>query len=58
MVEAAPVGDGLVRNYEYARWRDDKEAEPGHSRELISVNVEPQYYDNLGGQPFMTADPV
>ena len=48
MVEAAPVqGDGLVRNFEYARWRTDKEAEPGHSHELISVNVEPQYYDNL-----------
>ena len=49
MVEANPLGDGLVRNTNYGKWREDKEAEEGYSKELIAFNVEPQFYDNLAG---------
>ena len=47
MVEAVPTdpvvsgGDGIRRTYRYATWREDKKADPGHSRELISVRVDP-----------------
>ena len=49
MVQANPVqGDGIVRNTEYGKWREDKEAEQGYSRELINHQIEPKYYDDLG----------
>jgi len=40
------AGDGVVRNIIYAKWRTDKPAEPGHSHELVNINLEPKYYDN------------
>ena len=49
MVQANPVqGDGIERNTEYGKWREDKEAERGYSRELINHQIEPKYYDDLG----------
>ena len=41
-------GDGIVRNTPYGKWREDKEAEPGYSRELINHKIDPKYYDDLG----------
>ena len=43
-------GDGIVRSFQYARFRTDKAPEPGYSAELISNNVPPEYFDNLEGQ--------
>ena len=54
MVQAGPAGadaDGIVRRTQYARFRTDKEATPGYTRELISNRVEAQYYDDLDAQP-------
>jgi hypothetical protein len=42
-------GDGIERNVMYARWRDHS-PEPGYSRELINLNVDPKFYDDLGAQ--------
>ncbi len=50
MVESN-LGDGVVRNTIYAKWRDDKPATPGYSRELVSVNLDPKFYDNMEQQP-------
>ena len=41
---------------QYGRWRDDKEAEPGHSRELVSVNTAKEFYDNLAAQPHLNKE--
>ena len=41
-------GDGIVRDVLYGKFREDKEAEEGYTRELLNVRVPPQYYDNLG----------
>ena len=41
--------DGIVRPLTYAKWRMDKEAEPGHSRELVATTLDPKFYDNIGG---------
>ena len=49
MVERA-VNDQTARNVIYAKWRDDKPAEPGYSRELISVEVDPKNYDDIDSQ--------
>lgn len=49
MVEAA--GDGVARNLIYAKFRQDKAPETGYSRELVSVNLDPKYYDDLSSQP-------
>jgi len=52
MVEKiGPNGDGVVRPLMYAKFRNDVPAEPGYSRELINVNLDPKYYDDLEGQP-------
>lgn len=45
------LGDGIVRNEIYAKWRTDKEAEKGYSRELVGVNLDPKYYDDMDNQP-------
>jgi hypothetical protein len=47
MVEATSSGDGVVRNFQYAKFRTDKAATPGYSAELISNQVEPAFYDDL-----------
>lgn len=39
MVEATVQGDGIVRNVQYAVWRNDVEQQEGYSRELINVNA-------------------
>lgn len=49
-------GDGVVRNSIYATWREDKKAEAGYSRELISVRTPKQFMDNLAGQPNASED--
>lgn len=36
MVEPSETGDGVVRNYIYGSFREDKPADPGHTRELVS----------------------
>ncbi len=52
MVELQYIeGDGVQRNITYAKWREDKPAEPGYSRELVSVDLEPKYYDSLNTIP-------
>jgi hypothetical protein len=38
MVEATQ-GDGVVRNVQYAVWRNDIEQQEGHSRELVSIHA-------------------
>jgi hypothetical protein len=59
MVESTQVeGDGVNRTVEYAAFRTDKEAAPGHSRELISNRVDPKYYDDLDGQPRAEDNPT
>jgi len=58
MVEANPRGDGIVRSVNYGKWREDKEAEEGYSRELLNYDVEPQFYDNLGAIPFLNEGPT
>lgn len=50
MVEATQ-GDGVNRPVIYARWREDKEAQPGHTRELISVDTPKEFWDNHNGMP-------
>lgn len=49
MVEATdvPAPGDLI----YARWRQDKPAEQGYSRELISVDLETQYWDDNTNMP-------
>ena len=48
MVQANPVqGDGVVRDTIYGKWREDKEAEEGYSRELVNAQLDPKYYDDL-----------
>lgn len=39
MVEANVQGDGIVRNIQYAHFRNDVEQQEGYSRELINVNA-------------------
>jgi len=46
-----PAGDGINRPIRYASFRTDKPATPGHSAELISDTVDPQYFDNLDKVP-------
>ena len=43
----------MRRHVTYAKWREDKPAEEGYSRELICINTQPAHYDNLNGQPFL-----
>jgi len=56
MVESSDQGDGLVRNLIYAKWRTDIKAEKGYSRELVSVNLKPEYYDNIENNPGYSPD--
>ena len=54
MVQANPVsGDGIVRDTPYGKWREDKEAEQGYSRELINHRIAPRFYDDLDSLPFL-----
>lgn len=50
-------GDGLERPIQYAKFRTDKTASPGYSRELISVNVDPKYYDRMHEVPLPEHSP-
>lgn len=50
MVEATQ-GDGIIRNVPYGKWRTNKEAEHGYSRELVHYQLEEKFYDNLSGIP-------
>lgn len=40
----------------YAKWREDKPADKGYSKELISVKTDPKYYDNLDAIPLLYKD--
>jgi len=44
-------GDGIVRNTPYAVWRDDKEPEKGYSRELVSVDLHRDHWEDLSTRP-------
>ena len=44
-------GDGIVRNYQYAVWRDDKEPTQGYSRELVNKNLKKEYWEDLSLRP-------
>lgn len=35
----------------YGEFRKDKEADPGYSRELLSTDLDPMYYDRMDEQP-------
>lgn len=54
MVESTNQGDGINRPVIYAKWRDDKEATPGFSRELISVKTPREFWDNHAAMPAWT----
>ena len=56
MVQANPEGDGIERTVPYAKFRDDKPAETGYSAELVNIDIDPQFYDDLAGQPFLRSD--
>jgi len=49
-------GDGVVRNIQYAIWRDDKSPSAGYSRELVSINLKPEYYDKMNEKPRYNKD--
>ena len=52
MVESTEAaGDGIVRDTQYAKFREDKEASPGYSRELIANTVDVAHYDDLNQCP-------
>ena len=52
MVESATTqGDGIARNVIYAKWRDDKEADPGFSKELVNIDTPPECYDDPNSLP-------
>jgi len=44
-------GDGVVRNTQYAVWRDDKEPEKGYSRELVHKDLDRKYWEDLSLRP-------
>ena len=49
MVEARQdtLGDGNERPVQYAKFREDKPAQPGYTKELISVLVPEDQYDSM-----------
>lgn len=52
MVESTTSpGDGLNRPVMYAKFRDDKEAEPGYSRELVNVDTPVEVLDDMDSLP-------
>jgi hypothetical protein len=51
MVESTLEGDGIARPITYAIWRDDKPAQEGYSRELISIDTPREFWDNYEGMP-------
>ena len=53
MVQATNAGDGIERRVQYGKWREDKPAEEGYSRELVNQGLDPQYYDRLDELPFL-----
>jgi len=40
-----------VRDFIYAKWRTDKEAQAGYSRELVSIKLPEEYYDRVREMP-------
>ena len=46
------MGDGIVRSFQYAKFRDDKPASPGYSPELVNIEIDPKYYDDLTAMPY------
>ena len=53
MVEATNTtpGDGLERPVMYAKWRDDKPADAGYSKELVNVDTPVEVLDNMDSLP-------
>jgi hypothetical protein len=51
MVESSTATDGIARNVLYAKFRDDKEAQPGYSKELVNIETDPKYYDSFDTLP-------
>ena len=52
MVERNNIeGDGVRRDIIYAKWREDVPAEPGYSKELVSIELDPKYYDAINTIP-------
>ena len=50
-------GDGIRRDVMYAKFREDKEATPGYTRELVSVDIDPKTYDDLDNVPDLKDKP-
>jgi len=48
---SADSRDRYAENVVYGKFREDKEAEPGFSREIVHADVAPEFYDNLDGLP-------
>ena len=49
MVESK--ADDIKRPVTYARFRDDKPAQPGHTQELVAIKSDPKYFDNYEAMP-------
>ena len=39
MVESTAGTDGIERRIMYAKWREDKPADPGYSKELVNIDT-------------------
>lgn len=53
---ATAQGDGKARNVIYAKWREDKEADPGYSKELVNIETPADVYDNMDNLPQYKSD--
>ena len=51
MVEATTKTAEIERKVPYAKWREDKPADPGYSAELINVKCPPECMDNFDSLP-------
>jgi hypothetical protein len=47
MVESTAKTDGIERRVMYAKWRDDKPAEEGYSKELVNIDTPADAYDDM-----------
>ena len=51
MVESTDGTDGIERRIMYARWREDKPAEDGYSKELVNIETPQEVLDDMDSLP-------
>ena len=53
MVESTNTGqgDGIERRVMYAKWREDKPADPGYSQELVNIETPTEVLDDMDSLP-------